>query len=73
MIALNPYEEELAIQWTQSLDSDFHKNPFYKKNFSYNFLLSLKSRENIEELNFDEIDFTSIQKYLENKKENDKN
>lgn len=73
-IQLEPYQEEISIYWVQSFGSEFHNNPFYKKNFSEAFLKSFGKRMELfqlsdgEVLNFDDIDFSSIAKHLEERK-----
>ncbi len=43
-ILLDEFQEEIAIFWTQSFGSEFHENPYFKKNFGKIFVTSFKDR-----------------------------
>jgi hypothetical protein len=43
-IEVSTFQEELATYWTQTLGTDWLKNPYYKKNFSNLFLKTFTER-----------------------------
>lgn len=43
-IEVSTFQEELATYWTQTLGTDWLKNPYYKKNFKKLFLNTFKEK-----------------------------
>lgn len=69
---MNPYEEELAWYWCQTIGSDYEKSPIYRKNFQEYFTKSLKLRyPHATEL--DKFDFSEIKFVYERERDEKKN
>ena len=70
-IDLNPEQEEIATFWAGLLESDISKKPIAIKNFSKEFKSVLP--DEYKNSDFNDFDFTPIQKYLQETKLKNKN
>lgn len=71
-VGLNPYQEEVAIYWTQTLGTEWETKKYYRDNFVKLFIESFESSELIQQnpnLSFDLFDFSDIKKVLERQKQ----
>jgi DNA topoisomerase-1 len=66
-IILPPLAEEYATMYAKYIDTPYHSNTTFKKNFWKDFKPTLPSNINVKSI--DEIDFSLIKKYLDNEKE----
>ena len=69
---MNPFEEELAWYWCQTIGTDYETNEIYRKNFLTQFSKSLKDRyPQVSKL--ENFDFSEVKLAYEREKEEKKN
>lgn len=72
MPRLNPFEEELAWYWCQTLGTDYETNEIYRNNFMSQFAKSLNSRYP-HATKLQHFDFTDVKLTYEREREERKN
>lgn len=71
-VELNPFQEEVAIYWTQTLGTEWETKKFYRDNFVKQFVDSFEGTDIHKQhttLSFDLFDFSDIKVVLERQKQ----